>query len=70
MKDCFIFKEENREIPSTLRKLLAVDAYLTNVFVNWAEQVSLLRRLKAYHQLLDVRSHAIHFVDSMKSNSI
>ncbi|XP_012539343.1 phospholipid phosphatase 6 [Monomorium pharaonis] len=49
--------EEKREIPSTLRKFLAVDAYLTNAFVNWAEQISLLKRLKAYHKLLDISCH-------------
>ncbi|XP_011877464.1 PREDICTED: presqualene diphosphate phosphatase-like isoform X2 [Vollenhovia emeryi] len=54
-----MMEEEKREIPSTLRKLLAVDAYLTNVFVNWAEQVSLLRQLKAYHRALDISCHSV-----------
>lgn len=51
--------EEKRDVPSTLRKFLAVDAYLTNVFVNWAEQVLLLKRLKAYHKTLDISCHSI-----------
>lgn len=55
----FIFKEEKRKIPSMLRELLTVDAYLTNMFVNWAEQVSLLRRLKAHHKVLDVRLYIL-----------
>lgn len=49
------FKEEKREIPSTLRKLLAVDAHLTNAFVTWAEQVSHLRQLRVHHEFLNVR---------------
>lgn len=54
---CFIFylKEEKREVPSLMRKCLAVDAYLTNVVVNWAEQSSYLRQLKIYHKVLWVR---------------
>ncbi|XP_071636376.1 polyisoprenoid diphosphate/phosphate phosphohydrolase PLPP6-like [Temnothorax longispinosus] len=51
--------EEKREIPSMLRKFLAVDAYLTNAFVKWAEQVSLLRRLKAHNKTLDISCHSI-----------
>ncbi|XP_039309542.1 phospholipid phosphatase 6 [Solenopsis invicta] len=49
--------EEKREVPFTLRQLLAVDAYLTNAFVNWAEQVLFLRQLKTYHKVLDISCH-------------
>lgn len=58
----FYIQEEKREVPFTLRQLLAVDAYLTNAFVNWAEQVLFLRQLKTYHKVLDVRL-IIYFVD-------
>jgi len=54
-----VIMEEKREIPSTLRKLLVVDAYLTDTFVNWAEQVSFLRLLKAHHKVLDLSCHSI-----------
>lgn len=50
----FIFKEEKRKIPSTLRTILAVDAYLTNTFVNWAQQFLVFRQLKTHHTLLRV----------------
>lgn len=53
------FKEEKREVPSTLRKLLAIDTYLTHAFVTWAEQVSFSKRLKAYYGFLNISCHSI-----------
>ncbi|XP_070158563.1 polyisoprenoid diphosphate/phosphate phosphohydrolase PLPP6-like isoform X2 [Polyergus mexicanus] len=51
--------EEKREIPSTLRTILAVDAYLTNAFVNWAQQFLALRQLKTHHTFLKISCHTI-----------
>lgn len=46
-------------MPSTLRKLLAVDAYLTHAFVSWAEQISYLRQLKIHHKVLEISCNSI-----------
>lgn len=51
--------EEKREVPSKLRTFLAVDAYLTNAFVNWAQQFLFLRQLKTYHVFLKISCHSI-----------
>lgn len=51
----FIFKEEKREVPSMLRKLLAVDAYLTHAFVSWAEQFLFARVLNLNCKLFEVK---------------
>ncbi|XP_020293953.1 phospholipid phosphatase 6-like [Pseudomyrmex gracilis] len=51
--------EKKREVPSFMRKCLAVDAYLTDVIAKWAEQSSYLKQLKIYHKVLWISSHAI-----------
>lgn len=51
--------EEKREVPSSLRTLLAVDAYLTNAFVNWAQQFLALRQLKTHHTVLKISCHSV-----------
>ncbi|KAL0100825.1 hypothetical protein PUN28_019303 [Cardiocondyla obscurior] len=51
--------EEKREIPSTLRKFLAVDAYLTHAFVSWAEQINFFKQLKTYHKAFDISCNGI-----------
>ncbi|EZA52143.1 phospholipid phosphatase 6 [Ooceraea biroi] len=51
--------EKKREVPSTIRKVLAVDAYLTNAFVNWANQFLFLRQLKTHHKCLEISCNAI-----------
>jgi len=53
-KNYFPFKEEKREVPSILRKILAVDAYLTNAFVNWTDQFLCLTQFKRHHKFLEV----------------
>ncbi|CAL1679724.1 unnamed protein product [Lasius platythorax] len=51
--------EEKRDVPSALRTLLAVDAYLTNAFVNWAQQFLVLRQLKTHHTFLKISCHSV-----------
>lgn len=50
---------EKRDVPSPLRKFLAVDAYLTNVFVNWVHQFLFLKQLKTYYRSLEVSCHGV-----------
>jgi hypothetical protein len=66
-KNYFPFKEEKREVPSILRKILAIDAYLTNVFVNWTDQFLFLRQFKRHHKFLEV---GIIIFFHLKSNII
>ncbi|XP_050462639.1 polyisoprenoid diphosphate/phosphate phosphohydrolase PLPP6-like isoform X1 [Cataglyphis hispanica] len=54
-----MFKEDKRKISSTLRTILAVDAYLTNTFVNWAQQFLILRQLKIHHTLLRISCNSV-----------
>lgn len=56
--DKFIaFQQEKREIPSTLRKILAVDAYLTNAYVNQIEHFLPMKQLKMHYTTLEVKLH-------------
>ncbi|KAG5306612.1 PLPP6 phosphatase, partial [Acromyrmex insinuator] len=52
-------KSDKREIPTTLRKALAVDAYLTNEFVKLVEKILPLRQLKVHNKLLEISCHGI-----------
>lgn len=51
-----------REVPSTLRKVLAVDEYLTSVFVKTAEKFLTLRQLKIHYKLLEISCHGIPWI--------
>lgn len=51
--------EEKRGIPSSLRTLLAIDAYLTNALVNWAQQFLAFRQLKTHHQFLKISCRSV-----------
>ncbi|XP_012233549.1 polyisoprenoid diphosphate/phosphate phosphohydrolase PLPP6-like [Linepithema humile] len=51
--------EEKREVPSTLRKLLAVDAYLSHAFASWGEQFLYLRQLKTHYKVLEISCNSI-----------
>ncbi|XP_029155089.1 phospholipid phosphatase 6-like [Nylanderia fulva] len=57
--------EEKREVPSSLRTLLAVDAYLTNALVNWAQQFSVLRQLKTHHTVLKISCHSVVWLSTI-----
>ncbi|XP_029173161.1 phospholipid phosphatase 6-like [Nylanderia fulva] len=50
---------EKREIPTLLRKVLAVDAYLTDELVKLAEKFLPLKQLKVHYKLLEVSCHGI-----------
>ncbi|XP_015607992.1 phospholipid phosphatase 6 isoform X2 [Cephus cinctus] len=56
--------KEKREIPSLLRKILAVDAYLTEQFVRTAEKFLFLRQLKVHSKMLEVSCHGIPWIAS------
>ncbi|XP_043286234.1 phospholipid phosphatase 6 [Venturia canescens] len=51
--------DEKRNVPSILRRCLAVDAYLTNVFVKNIERFLPLRQLKVHYQVLEYSCHGI-----------
>ncbi|KYQ49550.1 Presqualene diphosphate phosphatase [Trachymyrmex zeteki] len=53
------FKSDKREISTTLRKVLAVDAYLTDEFVKLVEKILPLRQLKVHNKLLEISCHGI-----------
>ncbi|XP_018311834.1 phospholipid phosphatase 6 [Mycetomoellerius zeteki] len=50
---------DKREISTTLRKVLAVDAYLTDEFVKLVEKILPLRQLKVHNKLLEISCHGI-----------
>jgi len=50
-----VFQSEKRQVPTLLKKTLAVDAYLTNEFVQLIEKFLPLRQLKVHYRLLEVR---------------
>lgn len=50
-----IFQSEKRRVPTLLRKVLAVDAYLTDEFVKLTEKLLPLKRSKVHYRLLEVR---------------
>lgn len=50
---------EKRHVPILLRKVLAVDAYLTDEFVKIVEKCLPLRQLKVHYKLLEVSCHGI-----------
>ncbi|XP_050462487.1 polyisoprenoid diphosphate/phosphate phosphohydrolase PLPP6-like [Cataglyphis hispanica] len=50
---------DKRQIPMLLRKVLAVDAYLTDVFVKFIEKLLPFKQLKVHYQLLEVSCHGI-----------
>ncbi|KMQ92401.1 presqualene diphosphate phosphatase, partial [Lasius niger] len=50
---------EKRQIPTLLRKVLAVDAYLTDKFVKLIEKFLPLKQLKVHCTLLEVSCHGI-----------
>ncbi|XP_063987192.1 polyisoprenoid diphosphate/phosphate phosphohydrolase PLPP6 [Diachasmimorpha longicaudata] len=52
-------EKEKREVPSLLRKVLAVDAYVTDVFVKKLERISPLRQLRVHCKLLEISAHGI-----------
>lgn len=42
-------------MPSALRTILAVDAYVTNAFVNQVEHFLPMKQLKVHYKTLEVR---------------
>ncbi|KYN45395.1 Presqualene diphosphate phosphatase [Trachymyrmex septentrionalis] len=54
-----ILTSDKREISTTLRKALAVDAYLTDEFVKLVEKILPLRQLKVHNKLLEISCHGI-----------
>ncbi|XP_025263347.1 phospholipid phosphatase 6 [Camponotus floridanus] len=55
---------EKRQIPTLLRKVLAVDAYLTDEFVKLIERFLPLRQLKVHYKLLEISCHGIVWLAS------
>ncbi|GAB1860393.1 Phospholipid phosphatase 6 [Camponotus japonicus] len=55
---------EKRQIPTLLRKVLAVDAYLTDEFVKLVEKFLPLRQLKVHYKLLEISCHGIVWLAS------
>ncbi|KAK2585293.1 hypothetical protein KPH14_009980 [Odynerus spinipes] len=55
-------EEEKRQVPTILRKTLAVDAYLTDVFVRIVEKCMPLRQLKTHYKALEVSCHGIPWI--------
>ncbi|KAL6261433.1 hypothetical protein P5V15_006526 [Pogonomyrmex californicus] len=50
---------DKRQIPTQLRKVLAVDAYLTDEFVKLTEKILPLKQLKVHYKLLEISCHGI-----------
>lgn len=50
----FSFKEEKRQVPSVLKKILDLDVYLTKAFVNTFEKYVLIRQLQTHYKALEV----------------
>ncbi|XP_012279410.1 inactive phospholipid phosphatase 7 [Orussus abietinus] len=50
---------EKRNVPSILRRVLAVDAFLTDVFANTLETILPLRQLRIHYKVLEVSCHGI-----------
>jgi len=50
---------EKREVPSVLRRCLAVDAYLTDVIVKNVEKFMPLRQLKVHYRVLEYSCHGV-----------
>lgn len=55
---------EKRQIPTLLRKVLAVDAYLTDEFVKLIERFLPLRQLKVHYKLLEISCHGVVWLAS------
>jgi hypothetical protein len=51
----FQTRKEKREVPATLRKILAADAFLTDRFCNWANCFLPLRSLRVHYKVLEVK---------------
>ncbi|XP_012529229.1 phospholipid phosphatase 6 [Monomorium pharaonis] len=50
---------DKRQVPTPLRKALAVDAYLTDEFVKLVEKILPLKQLKVHYKLLEISCHGI-----------
>ncbi|XP_011866194.1 PREDICTED: presqualene diphosphate phosphatase-like [Vollenhovia emeryi] len=53
---------DKRQVPTPLRKALAVDAYLSDEFVKLVEKLVPLRQLKVHYKLLEVSCHGIPWI--------
>ncbi|EFN76643.1 phospholipid phosphatase 6 [Harpegnathos saltator] len=51
--------QEKREVPSLLKKILAIDAYISNAFVNRVEHFLPLKQLKIHYRALEISCHGI-----------
>ncbi|KAH0535308.1 phospholipid phosphatase 6 [Cotesia glomerata] len=52
-------KNEKREIPSGLKKILDLDVYLTNAFVKKVENFMPMKQLKMHYRALEISAHTI-----------
>ncbi|EZA58792.1 Presqualene diphosphate phosphatase [Ooceraea biroi] len=50
---------EKRQVPSLLRKVLAVDAYLTDELVKLTEKFLPLKQLKVHYRVLEISCHGV-----------
>ncbi|XP_051172096.1 polyisoprenoid diphosphate/phosphate phosphohydrolase PLPP6 [Leptopilina boulardi] len=55
---------KKREVPSTMRKVLAVDAYITDNFVKAVDKFLPFRSLKTHYQALEISCHGILWIAS------
>ncbi|RLU18780.1 hypothetical protein DMN91_009137 [Ooceraea biroi] len=52
-------QSEKRQVPSLLRKVLAVDAYLTDELVKLTEKFLPLKQLKVHYRVLEISCHGV-----------
>lgn len=50
---------DKRQVPTPLKKALAVDAYLTDELVKLVEKITPLKQLKVHNKLLEISCHGI-----------
>ncbi|XP_014470707.1 PREDICTED: presqualene diphosphate phosphatase-like [Dinoponera quadriceps] len=51
--------QKKREVPSLLRKILAIDAYLSDAFVKRVEHLLPLKQLKVHYTTLEISCHGL-----------
>lgn len=54
--------EEKRDLPIVLKKLLATDVQLTNMFVKYVERRYSITKLKSYSKMLEISCHGVPWI--------
>ncbi|XP_057333366.1 polyisoprenoid diphosphate/phosphate phosphohydrolase PLPP6 [Microplitis mediator] len=52
-------KNDKRELPSALKKILDTDVYITNAFVKKVENLMPMKQLKMHYRALEITAHTI-----------